>query len=199
MFHIDPIAHFVGDVGPAVGVFHHLFAAGLIVVGNADAFADVLFGDAEHLLNAQFHGQSVRIPSGLALHLEPFQGFIAADGVLYGTRHHVVNARHTVCGGRSLVEHECGVAVAGFNALFKCVVVGPALKHLLIDAPQVKPFVFVEFGSHFMLIIVETCLNIARKDTNYSASIQTRTAEVVVYSQSIDTQKKRAASTRNPI
>ena len=43
---IDPVAHLLGEVGPLGGVFHHLAAAGGIVLIDGDLLADVLFGDA---------------------------------------------------------------------------------------------------------------------------------------------------------
>ena len=49
--HIDPIAHFVGQIFPHIGIFHHLFAAGSIVFGYRNGFANIFLGNAKRLLD----------------------------------------------------------------------------------------------------------------------------------------------------
>ena len=40
---INPIAHFLGQVVPNIGVLHHLSAAGSIVIVNTYCFANIIF------------------------------------------------------------------------------------------------------------------------------------------------------------
>ena len=80
--HIDPIAHLVREVFPFLGVFHHLLAAGGIVFINSNLLAYVLLGNAQSLLHAQLHRQSMRVPASLAQHLIALHGLKTADDVL---------------------------------------------------------------------------------------------------------------------
>ena len=106
VFQVHPIAHLVGQVGPLLRKLHHVLAAGRIVVGHGDRLTDILLRDAQCLLHAQFHRQSVGVPSGLPLYLISLHGLVAAEDVLDGAGHHVVDARHTVGRGRPFIEHE---------------------------------------------------------------------------------------------
>ena len=66
--HVDPVAHLAREVLPLARELHHRLAARAVVLLDGDLLADVFLGDAELLLDAQFHGQSVSVPSGLAVH-----------------------------------------------------------------------------------------------------------------------------------
>ncbi len=99
MLHVHPIAHAVGQVFPLAGIFHHVLAASGVVVVYGNLFADVLFRDAQRFLHAQFHGQAVRVPPRLALHLEAAHGLVAAEHVFQRACQHMVYARQAV-GGR---------------------------------------------------------------------------------------------------
>ena len=96
VLHIHPVTHEVAQVGPFLGVHHHVAAAACIVFLNANAAADVFLCDAQFLFNAQLNGQSVGVPSCLAIHLESLHRLVTAEYVLDGTRHHVVNTRMSV-------------------------------------------------------------------------------------------------------
>ena len=50
--HIYPVAHAAGQLFPFAGVFHHLLAAGGIVLFNTDCFPDIFFGNSQRFLNA---------------------------------------------------------------------------------------------------------------------------------------------------
>ena len=97
MLQIYPIAHLVGEFRPFVGVHHDVLTTGFIVVVHADFLTDILFGDTQTLLNAQFYREAVGVPSGFTLHLEALHGFVAQEGILDGTSHHVVNTWVSVC------------------------------------------------------------------------------------------------------
>ena len=96
IIHIHPISHTLSHIDPLRSVFHHLLAAGVIVLFYRDLCADVFLGDAEHLLHAKLHRKSVSVPSGTTVHLISALGLVTADGILDRTGHHVVDTRHTV-------------------------------------------------------------------------------------------------------
>ena len=89
---VHPVAHLLREFCPLAGVHHHVLAASIVVVVHTDFLADVFLRDAERLLHTQFHRQSVRVPTSLALHLETLHRLIAEECVLYRASHHVVNA-----------------------------------------------------------------------------------------------------------
>ena len=96
MLKIHPVAHFIGQVGPFLGVFHHLLAAGCVIFVNRNLLADVFLLDAERLFHAQFHWQTVSVPASLTKHLEAVHGLVATHDVFNGARQHMVNTWHTV-------------------------------------------------------------------------------------------------------
>ncbi len=104
--HVHPVTHAMGEVFPLMCVFHHLATASGVIVIDTDFLAYVLLGDAECFLHSEFHGQPVRVPPGFAQHLLSQHGVVAAHDVLDGACHHMVNARHAVGTGRSLVKNE---------------------------------------------------------------------------------------------
>ena len=151
---INPVTHLVGQVGPFLSVFHHLAAAGGVVLVHAYLLADVLLGDAEVLLHAEFHGKSVGIPAGLALHMEALHGLVAAHYVLDGARHYVMDTGHAVGRRRSLVEHERRTSLALLHAALKQIVAVPLSEHLFIYIAQIQlAAVFLEFLIHGCLYI----------------------------------------------
>ncbi len=96
MFQVHPVAHLVRQLGPLIGVHHHVLAASVVIIIYGDFLAYILFCDAEALLHAQLHRQAVGIPSCLALHLEALHRLVAQERILDGTSHHVVDARMSV-------------------------------------------------------------------------------------------------------
>ena len=96
VLHVHPIAHLVRKVGPLGGVHHHVLAATAVVVLNGNLGTDVFLGDAQFLLYTEFHGQSVGIPTGLALHLETLHGLETAEGVLQRACQDMVDTRMSV-------------------------------------------------------------------------------------------------------
>ena len=127
---VHPISHLLGQVGPFARIFHHLAAAGSVVFVHGDFLADILLGDTEHFLYAQFDGQSVGIPSGLATHLVALHGLEPAEGILDGASQHVVNTGHAVGRRRSLEEEEGLMPLAGLHALPEEVFFLPLVKYL---------------------------------------------------------------------
>ena len=153
--HVDPVADALREVAPLGGVFHHLLAAGAVVFGHGDLGADVLLGDAELLLHAQLDRQAVGVPARTAADLEAGLRLIAADCVLDGAGHHVVDARHAVGRRRTLEEDELRGAFAQGKRTFERVALLPALKHFLAHRDQVQTVIFFEchnFLPNFALV-----------------------------------------------
>ena len=143
--HVDPIAHLVREFFPLVGVFHHLLAAGGIVVVYANLLANILLGDTERFFHAELHGQSMSIPASLAQHLVALHGLEAAHDVLEGACHHMVNAGHTVGRRRSLIKHKGGSTFALLDAACKHVLRVPLFQDVFIHVREVEFAIFVEF------------------------------------------------------
>ena len=93
---VHPVTHLVSKVGPFLGKFHHILAAGCVIVGHRDGLSDVLLGDTECLLHSEFYGKAMGIPAGLASYQESLHCLVTAEGVLDGTGHYVVDAGHAV-------------------------------------------------------------------------------------------------------
>ena len=149
MVGVHPISHHVGQAFPLFGIFHHFLAAGGIVFFNGYGLAYVFLGYAEHFFHAQFHWQPVRVPSCLAFHLEPLHGFVAQEQILYGTGHHMMYARHTVCGGRSFVKDERRMSFACFYTFMEDVVFLPTFLDFLVYRRQIQFLIFSKIFAHF--------------------------------------------------
>ena len=152
--HIDPVSHLARELLPHARELHDGLAAGAVVLLDRDLPPDVLLRDAELLLDAQLHRESVRVPSGLAVHEVSLLGLVAAEDVLDRAGHDVVDARHAVCRRGTFVEDEGRVPFAGRDAFVECVVGVPLVQHLGGEACQVEPFVLLELhvGMVFLLI-----------------------------------------------
>ena len=87
-------------------VLHNLGTAVHVIVINRYLLAYILLGYSQFLLDTKLNRQSVGIPTGLTVYLIAAHGLVAAECVLYGTGHNVMDTGHTVCRGRSLIEHE---------------------------------------------------------------------------------------------
>ena len=148
VLHVDPVAHLVAQVGPFAGVHHHVLAALAVVVLDADGFADVFLRDAELLLHAELHGQSVCVPSGLAVDLVALHRLEAAEGVLDAACQHMVYARVSVGRRGAFVEDERGTAFPLGDAPVEDVLCVPLLEHLFACFAQVELIAFCEFLAH---------------------------------------------------
>ena len=104
MLHINPVTHLVRQRLPLGGVLHHLLAASLVVLSDRDRLADRILGDAELLLDSQLYGQTVRIPASATIHTVAVHRLVATDDILDRARYDVVNARHPIGRGRTLIE-----------------------------------------------------------------------------------------------
>ena len=148
MFHVHPVAHLVAQVGPFARVHHHILAALAVVFLDADGLADVLLRDAELLLHTKLHGQTVRVPAGLAVHLVALHRLEAAEGVLDAACQHMMDARVAVGRWRTLVEDERGTALSFRDAMMEDVLCVPQSEHLFARFAQIELIAFCEFLAH---------------------------------------------------
>ena len=146
--HVDPVPHVACEVLPRIGVLHHVLAAGLVVLVNGDLRADILLGDAEGFLNAELYWQAVGVPSSLTLDLVTLHRPEAADGVLDGARHDMVDSGHPVGRGGTLEEDEFALAVATAQRLPESIMLVPHFEHRVAHFREVKPLIFGKFLRH---------------------------------------------------
>ena len=140
--HIDPVAHFARDVVPHILVAHDGFAALLVVFIHRNLLTDVLFRDAEFLLDRQLNRQTVRIPTRFALHALPFHRMKTTKQILNRPRHHMVNTGLPVGRRRPLVK-DVGIVFRAFvDAAFKDFIFFPKRQDVFIDVGKVEFFVF---------------------------------------------------------
>ncbi len=144
VLHVDPVTYLASEVFPLLGVFHHLLAAGGIILVDAYFLAYVFLGDAKRLLHAELHRQPVGVPASLAQHLVALHRLVAAYDVLNRASQHVMNAGHSVSTWWTLVENEGGSAVALLDALVEHVLGVPALQHFLVDVGEIEFVVFLK-------------------------------------------------------
>ena len=149
---IDPVAHLVGKVGPFLGIFHYLLAAGSIVFIDRDLLADILLGDAKALLDTELDRQTVGIPTCLTLHLITLHRLETAEDILDRTCHHVVDTWHAIGRRRSLVEDKRRMTLTGSHTLFEDIVFVPLFQHLLVDFREVETVIFCKFHSQLLKI-----------------------------------------------
>ena len=155
--HVYPVTHTVGKRLPLAGIFHYFRAACCVVVIDADLLADILFSDTKVLFDAEFHRQSVGVPSGLALYVKTLHGLVAAENVLDRASHHMMYAGHSVCRRRPLVKDERWASFALLYALAEQTLAGPVIKHLFIYSRQIKTVIFLEFIVHRESVLKSRC------------------------------------------
>ena len=135
--HIHPIADALGQVDPLFGIFHDLLAAGMVVVVYRNLLADVLFGDAEHLLHTEFDRQSVSIPTRLTLYQEAALSLVAAHRILDGAGHDMVYAGHSVGRRRTFEKDEFRSAFAQLQNLPEGILLAPGIQYFAINLNQI--------------------------------------------------------------
>ena len=80
--HINPITYALCHVHPFLGVFHDLFAAGVVILFYGYCFADILFVDTQLLFYTDLYRQAVSVPTCPSGYFVTGLGLVAADGVL---------------------------------------------------------------------------------------------------------------------
>src|SRR5207249_4713108 len=109
------------------------FPALLIEFCHTVADDIVLVLEAEHLLDFDLDGKTVRVPSRLPMNLIPAHRLVAADEVLQRPAHDVMDTRPSICRGRALEEGETGLPVARGNALLENLPFLPELQNLELE------------------------------------------------------------------
>ena len=156
VFKVDPISHLLCQIRPFLRELHHVAAAGGIIFGHRDLFADIFFGDTQCFFNSQLYWKSVCIPSRLTVDKISFHGLITAENILNRTGNHMVNTGHTVCRRRTFIKDKRGMSFADFKTLMEDVAILPFLQHLFIDVRQVKFRVFGKFLTHMRYIYLSS-------------------------------------------
>ena len=149
MVQIYPIPHFAGDVIPFGFIPHDRLAALLVIVFDRDRFADIVFGDAQFFLYAEFDWKAMRIPTAFALDAIPFEGIISAKKILDRSGHHVMDAGHTVGARRAFKKDPSFVLRTLFDTLVKNLVVIPPLQEFLVDGREMETFIFRIAFAHY--------------------------------------------------
>ena len=151
MLHVHPISHEVAEVGPLLCVHHHILSALRVVVFNADALADVFFGDAKLFFHAEFHRQTVGIPTGLALHLKSLHGFVTTEHVLDGTCHHMVNTRMAIGRGRTFEENKRRTSLTFGHTAVEQIGSIPFVQHFFINIVKTQLLTHSKLLTHIVL------------------------------------------------
>ena len=119
VLHIDPISHFFGELVPDVCVAHNRLFTSFVVGIYTDFGADVFFGNAELLFNAELYRQAVGVPSGFAVNLLSFERLVTTKDIFNGAAHDVVNAGQTIGRRRPFIKDKRGSSVALCHGLLK--------------------------------------------------------------------------------
>ena len=163
-FHVDPVAHLPRQLIPFGRVAHDRLATRFVVGLNRDFGPNVLLGDAEFFLDAQFHRKSVCVPSCFAFDAMSFQGLEPAKNVLDCTRHDVVNPWLSIGGGRSLKKDVRLVGGPLVHTLLEGVFAFPNLEPLFGEGWEVQRAAFRKFQRHGCVrnVIFNECWSPAR-------------------------------------
>jgi hypothetical protein len=149
-----PERHPVGHLQPRVHVLVHAGPAQLVELLDPELLDLLLAGDAERLLDLELDREPVRVPARLALDVAALHGLVAADDVLERASQHMVDAGPAVRGGRALVEHEAGRALAVGEALPERVLLAPEACDVLLHPRELRPRVHVLKG---FLLCLHAC------------------------------------------
>ena len=142
--HINPVADTLCHIYPFTGIFHDLRTAGCVVIPDGNLLADVFLVDSQFLLNSDFHGKAMSVPSRAALDLVSGHCLVTAHGVLDGTSHHVVDTGHSVSGGGTLEEYELRASLTDFHAAAESIFLFPLLQDRVCGTYEIQPLVFFE-------------------------------------------------------
>ena len=131
--HIHPITDSLSKCNPLLGIFHNLLTAGIVIFVYCNLLSDILFSNAQHLLNAKLNRKTMCVPTGLSLYKISALSLETAECVLDSSGHHVVDTRHTVCRRRSLKEYEFLGTLSCLKAIFKALFCFPFLKNTAVN------------------------------------------------------------------
>ena len=153
MIHVGPETYSAGKILPHAFVFPHAFFA-FIDKWNQTIFLNLLFSiQTEHLLNFQFHRQTMGIPSGLSWHLIAFHRLITRNHIFDDTGQHVANMGFSVSRRRSVVKRIFRSILPGFDTLFENVIFLPEFFNFLFSFHKIhiRRNFFVHHNSSFYI------------------------------------------------
>ncbi len=141
---VYPVSHAPREVVPQVFVAEDAGAAGGVVLFDAVRLDLASILEPEFLLDLDLNGQSVRVPSRFPLHAEALHRLVTTEDVLDGARHHVMDARPAVGGGRSFVKREGGRVAAVREALLEDLRLVPPGEDLRLQPRMIEALDFLE-------------------------------------------------------
>ena len=152
VFHIHPITHAVAQVFPLARVHHHVLATLLVVILNRDSLTDIFLRNTQFLLYAQFHRQSVGVPSCLAVYLEALHRLKATEGVLNGTSQYVMYTWMSISRWRTFEKDKRGTTLTLIYAAVEEVFLIPSFQFFFIHFREVQSRAFCESFCHILYL-----------------------------------------------
>ena len=142
VLHVDPVPDALGEPLELPDVGEDRLATEPRELLDADLLDDRLLPrDAELLLDLDLDGQAVGVPARAARDESALHRLVPTEEVLVDARPHVMEARHAVRGGRTLVEDPRLGAFAVFHRALEDVVGPPAGQFGLFESHE------IEFGA----------------------------------------------------
>ncbi len=137
-FKVNPESDPVGQLFPFLNVCECRLTAELVEFGNAVILDLLLVGKTQLLLDFYFHRQPVGVPPAAAFDVETAHGLVAREHIFKCTRQHMMDARFSVRGWRSLVKNIRGAALALDYRLLKNIMAFPEPQHSLFHQADVQ-------------------------------------------------------------
>ena len=109
--HVNPIPHPGRELGEGVNVPNDRFAAFGIEFGHAIVLNIFLAGKAEFLLNGEFNGKTVAVPTSLTNDVIALHGPVPREDVFKGPSLDVMGPRSAIGSGWPLIERPRGAAL----------------------------------------------------------------------------------------
>ena len=135
---VHPVRHAFRHFTPGLFVGPDGFTAGVVEGLHAKGFDLLVRHQVEALLHFDFHRQTVGVPAAFSLNNEALHRLPAADEVLVGPSHHVVDARFPVRGWRPLEENEGCTAAPCLDGGLKRTFLGPLLQQAPFEGHRVE-------------------------------------------------------------
>ena len=134
LIQIHPVPHTSREIIPQILVLENTLSTLCIVLSNSILLHLRTPLQPKCFLHLNLYRKPMRIPSALALHLVSLQTLVAAEQILHGTGHHVMNPRFPVGRRRPLVKGEWDSILPALQSFLKNVIFFPPGKnfHLCI-------------------------------------------------------------------
>ena len=91
------------------------------------------------------------IPAGLTVYKEPFLRLVAAEDILDGASHHVVDTGLAIGTRGTVVEHKRRMSLAEFLSFLESLVLLPVAAHILPNLGQIK--LLILFVCHIIIYL----------------------------------------------